>query len=183
MTEKILARSKQYNTNEFMKSMSLISVCFMIVAVLLYDTYYEDAVYIFFCIGLVLLLVAALITWWLHSFNLTVTDKRIYGNTAFGKQVDLPVDSISAISTSILKGITVATSSGRIVFKLIKNRDDIRKIINELIIDRQEKNKNTTMVNQKESNADEIKKYKDLLDSGIITQEDFEAKKKQLLNL
>jgi hypothetical protein len=33
------------------------------------------------------------------------------------------------------------------------------------------------------SNADEIKKYKDLLDAGAITQEEFEAKKKQLLGL
>jgi len=29
----------------------------------------------------------------------------------------------------------------------------------------------------------ELKKYKELLDSGVITQEDFDAKKKQLLNL
>lgn len=33
------------------------------------------------------------------------------------------------------------------------------------------------------SNADEIKKYKELLDMGIISQEEFEAKKKQLLGL
>ena len=33
------------------------------------------------------------------------------------------------------------------------------------------------------SSADEIKKYKDLLDSGAITQEEFDAKKKQLLDL
>ena len=33
------------------------------------------------------------------------------------------------------------------------------------------------------SNADELKKYKDLLDSGIITQEEFDQKKKQLLGL
>ena len=31
--------------------------------------------------------------------------------------------------------------------------------------------------------ADELKKYKELLDMGIITQEEFEAKKKQLLGL
>ena len=36
---------------------------------------------------------------------------------------------------------------------------------------------------QETSNADELKKYKDLLDSGVITQEEFEAKKKQLLGL
>jgi hypothetical protein len=33
------------------------------------------------------------------------------------------------------------------------------------------------------SSADELKKYKELLDSGVITQEEFDAKKKQLLEL
>lgn len=33
------------------------------------------------------------------------------------------------------------------------------------------------------SRADEIMKYKKLLDSGVITQEEFEVKKKQLLDL
>ncbi len=33
------------------------------------------------------------------------------------------------------------------------------------------------------SSADEIKKFKELLDSGVITQEEFDAKKKQLLGL
>ena len=33
------------------------------------------------------------------------------------------------------------------------------------------------------SSADELKKFKELLDMGIITQEEFDAKKKQLLGL
>ena len=33
------------------------------------------------------------------------------------------------------------------------------------------------------SPADEIKRYKELLDTGILTQEEFDAKKKQLLGL
>lgn len=36
---------------------------------------------------------------------------------------------------------------------------------------------------QQVSGADEIQKYKKLLDDGIITQEEFDAKKKQLLGL
>ncbi|MBR3802692.1 MAG: SHOCT domain-containing protein [Clostridia bacterium] len=36
---------------------------------------------------------------------------------------------------------------------------------------------------QQQNKADEIKQYKDLLDSGAITPEEFEAKKKQLLGL
>ncbi len=34
-----------------------------------------------------------------------------------------------------------------------------------------------------DSSADELKKYKDLLDSGVITQEEFDEKKKQLLGI
>ncbi len=37
--------------------------------------------------------------------------------------------------------------------------------------------------NSGQSVADELKKYKELLDSGTITQEEFDAKKKQLLGL
>jgi len=40
-----------------------------------------------------------------------------------------------------------------------------------------------TVVNQQVSSADEILKYKSLLDSGVITQDEFDAKKKQLLGL
>ena len=40
-----------------------------------------------------------------------------------------------------------------------------------------------TIVQQTTSGADELIKYKQLLDAGIITQEEFDAKKKQLLGL
>jgi len=41
----------------------------------------------------------------------------------------------------------------------------------------------TTTVQAALSLAEEIKKFKELLDMGIITQEEFDAKKKQLLGL
>lgn len=123
---------------------------------------------------------------WLRKEELIVTDKKVYGKVAFGKRVDLPIDSISAVSTSLLKGIAVGTSSGKISFKLINNRDEIHSLISKLIMERQkeEKTKTKTVTQQPNStNADEIKKYKELLDSGTITQEEFDAKKKQLLGL
>lgn len=49
-----------------------------------------------------------------------------------------------------------------------------------------EKNKNSlsnTTIQRPIASADEIIKYKELLDSGIITQEEFELKKKQLLGI
>lgn len=119
----------------------------------------------------------------MHSYELTVTNKRVFGRVAWGKRVDLPVDSISAIgTTSFLKRLTVSTSSGRISFLLVKNKDDIYNVVNELIIARQQK-KETVQSVEATGTADELKKYKELLDSGVITQEEFEAKKKQLLEL
>ena len=137
----------------------------------------------------VFLVIAIIVFLGMMSYSLTVTDKRIYGKTWFGKRVDLPVDSISAISSiGLFKGLSVATSSGKISFLLIKNAAEIYKEINNLIISRQsekEKNKPIEIVKETQnlSNADEIKKYKELLDMGIISQEEFDAKKKQLLGL
>ena len=46
------------------------------------------------------------------------------------------------------------------------------------------RSRRTAVVVQKSnSNADELKKYKELLDSGVISQEEFDTKKKQLLGL
>ena len=39
------------------------------------------------------------------------------------------------------------------------------------------------MVFNEPSPADELKKYKELLDTGAISQDEFETKKNQLLNL
>ncbi|MBE6686511.1 MAG: SHOCT domain-containing protein [Ruminococcaceae bacterium] len=136
----------------------------------------------------VLVLLGGLIYLWLRSYELTVTDKRIYGKVAWGKRVDLPVDSVSATSTiNLFKGVSIATSSGRISFRMMKNAGEIYHVINDLLIERQKKEKNlsTPVIKQEipQSNAEELKKFKELLDSGIITQEEFDAKKKQLLGL
>ena len=126
------------------------------------------------------------ITLWAVFFTeIVVTDKRVYGKTMFGKRVDLPLDSISSVGLSSLHGISVGTSSGRISFVLIMNNRDIHNSINDLLINRQKKNSEPTTPSVASStfNADELKKFKELLDMGVITQEEFDAKKKQLLGL
>ena len=71
--------------------------------------------------------------------ELVVSDKRVYGKAAFGKRVDLPLDSVSAIASAWPNGIAVATSSGKIAFLMIKNRDEIHKCISDLLIEHQSK--------------------------------------------
>ena len=120
----------------------------------------------------------------INKSEIVVTEDRVYGKAVFGRRVDLPMDSISAIGTTILKGISVSTSSGIIRFVAIKNVEQIRVAIIKLLNDRQDIKKNSNFIHQTiHSNADELKKYKELFDDGIISQEEFEVKKKQLLNL
>ncbi len=131
-----------------------------------------------------LTIIGTFICLWLNSYKMTVSDKRVSGEVLFGKKVDLPIDSVSAISKiSLLKGIGVSTSSGKISFLAIKNAKSIYEVINNLLVDRQkEKSQNAgTTIVQNSDEADKLKKHKDLLDSGVITQEEFDAKKKQLL--
>lgn len=123
---------------------------------------------------------------WLRSYELTVTNKRVLGRVLWVKRVDLPIDSVSAISTiNLLKAVSVSTSSGRISFLFLKNANEIYEVINDLIITRQKQNKqmNESKSADTKGSADELKKYKELLDSGVISQEEFDAKKKQLLGL
>lgn len=122
-----------------------------------------------------------------RSVSITVTDKRVYGTAAWGKRVDLPLDKISAVATSFGHGIAVATSSGSIRFKAITNNAEVHAAISKLLMERQEKapaaSEQKSTVAASQSNADELKKFKELLDSGVITQEEFDAKKKQLLGI
>ena len=120
-------------------------------------------------------------------YSITVTDKRVYGNGFFGKRVDLPFDSISAVITnSIFSGVYISTSSGAIKFIWLENYQDIHKVISGLLIKRQrptEKDNIKSDQNSNMSTADELKKFKELFDQGVITQEEFDAKKKQILGL
>ena len=143
---------------------------------------------ILFGLGVCALILSAIlfvIYLYCSKMQITVTDKRVYGKTAFGKRVDLPLDSVSAVGTSAFRGLAVATSAGKIKFIRMEKRDEVHREISKLLVGRQDTQarKEETIPAPTASNADELKKYKELLDSGIITQEEFDAKKKHLLGL
>ncbi len=116
--------------------------------------------------------------------QITVTTKRVYGIDTLSKRVDLPLDSITAVGTSIFSGLAVTTASGAIKFVMLRNRDELHEAISKLLVERQEKPLTTTIKQEiPQSDADELKKYKELLDNGVITQKEFDAKKKQILGI
>lgn len=119
-----------------------------------------------------------------ENSSITVTDKRVYGKSLFSNRIDIPIDTISAVGTTMFNGVIVSSSSGRIIFFNLDNNDEIHKTINNLLAERQANNKSSTITKGSgDSVADEIIKYKELLDAGAITQEEYDAKKKELLGL
>lgn len=142
----------------------------------------QSIAWIFWLVYVVIILL------WLYGLRteITVSNKRIYGRNGMGKKVDLPLDSISSVRTAWNKGITVTSFSGKVKFPFLRSQKEVYEAISGLLLERQ--NKPVAAAPQKEtvhtkSGADEIKKYKELLDLGIITQEEFEGKKKELLEL
>jgi hypothetical protein len=69
-------------------------------------------------------------------------------------------------------------------FALIGNYAEIGNVLSKMINDRQDNTIKTGIKTEvSNSNMDDLVKLKTLLDQGIITQEEFDAKKKQLLGL
>lgn len=116
--------------------------------------------------------------------ELQITENNVKGKTLFGKEVVLPLYMVSAYSTrKFLSVVCVATASGITKFSLIENYKEIGEVLEQQINQRQ-RNTETYSKKSTESNSmDDLLKLKSLLDSGIITQEEFDAKKKQLLGL
>ena len=132
----------------------------------------------FFILGIVFLIAAS----GLKNQSLIVTKHNIRGS--YGKfskrQYDLPIDSITGVS-SLPNGLIISTPSERITYTAIINYQEVVSVINEQLRDRQ--TAKSVTITEAKSEAEELKKFKDLLDAGIISQEEFDAKKKQLLGL
>jgi hypothetical protein len=102
-------------------------------------------------------------------------------NSAFE---DFPISNISSISYKsgmVLASIEVYASSNKATIKNVNKAD--AKEIADAIRARLGRPAATTTVQAAASDADELAKWAGLGDSGVISAEDFEAKKRQLLGL
>lgn len=116
-------------------------------------------------------------------------DKTVYLNQMSGIQVKLGSLFINGYIQIILlgsqeskRGILDATKDeNTVVFNQKDNElvSNIRKKIEELL----GAYRQPSVIHNQLSGADEIKKYKQLLDEGIITQEEFNKKKRDILNI
>lgn len=89
---------------------------------------------------------------------------------------------IERVSTVVNTGV-INGFAWKSIFSLIGISFVINLVKRSNLIVPAKPRKPAVVVQKSNSNADELKKYKELLDSGVISQEEFDAKKKQLLGL
>jgi len=126
-----------------------------------------------------------------NTWLITCTDKRILfidKGMIFGlKQVEIPIEKINSISYK--KGLLfgeIVIYHGAAQMSISQIDKKALKPLVDAINNEIEKLKTDTPVQQQQttaSAADELLKFKQLLDAEVITQEEFAAKKKELLGL
>lgn len=85
----------------------------------------------------------------------------------------------TVVNVLIILGIGAAAST--VVFLVLKNIDKIKSILKEK--QKSKRSEGSVAAEKGADTIDDLIKLNELLDKGIITQEDFDAKKKQILGL
>ena len=127
---------------------------------------------------------------------LIITNLRVlyyYGPNKDNWTLDqIPVDTIESIEFSRSYTSSYLSVYGKSsIFHLNSDRhilmEKARDLINQMIYDKSQNSESSESESSASDNmaqaAEALKSLKELLDSGIITQEEFDAKKKQLLGL
>lgn len=132
---------------------------------------------------------STLVTGLFLGTSVTQGEKTIYYKDAIGVQYKPSSITDGYIQVETAAGGVTSSSSqyggeNSIQFSG-KDRNEEAEIIVNFIKNKIEEIKNAPVggIVQQFSAAEELKKFKELLDSGIITQEEFDAKKKELLGI
>lgn len=118
--------------------------------------------------------------------EITVTNEAISGKLPHGKDVNIPLNQITAINRSSFNGISITSIGNVSNFHCIENQEEVMKAISFLLANPQQNTQpaqNGSAPAANGSEAEQLKRLKDLLDAGVLTQEEFDAKKKQVLGL
>lgn len=126
--------------------------------------------------------------------SLELTEEGILGRLKIwgvNSKLNIPLDNISSlyVKESIWdkmrsgKTLGIASSSGSVKFRCVQNADEFVETVNNLTEKRKNAAKAPSSASNQVSSADELKKFKELLDAGAISQEEYDSKKKQLLGL
>ena len=145
-----------------------------------FDCYYGYMI----MLGVVALIVGIIMKSNTEKCEITVSNEAISGKLPHGKTVHIPLNQITAINRSSFNGVSITSIGNVSNFHCIENREEVMKAISYLLANPQQSSMQPTQsASANGSEAEQLKRLKDLLDSGVLTQEEFDAKKKQILGL
>ncbi len=111
--------------------------------------------------------------------EITVNEKVVVCKKPNNSYVRVPIRDIQNVELSKLSGIKIQGIGIKYSAYFIANGAGIKREINKLLEEKNTEKQQLTSV----SNTDELMKYKELFDNGVITQEEFDKKKKELLRI
>lgn len=112
--------------------------------------------------------------------ELSIVDGAVIGKKSNGKTVQFLLKDIKSVEMTKTQGLKITGAGIRYNIHLIQNAEEMKNVIMDMLAKAQHVQPTVAVVG---SSTSDIKEYKELLDAGIITQEEFDAKKKQLLGL
>ena len=137
-------------------------------------------------IGIVAAIVGFILKISTEKCEITVSNSRVFGKVPHSKEVDIPLNQITGIHTCSFKGVSVTSIGDVSNFHCIENCKEVIKAISYLLANPQSRvDAHATMAQDESSFANEaekLKRFKELFDEGIISQEEFDRKKAQILN-
>lgn len=112
--------------------------------------------------------------------ELTIQDNSVIGKKSNGKTIQFLLKDIKSVEITKTHGLKITGTGIKYSIHSISNNEEMKSAIMNMLTKLPIEQPTMTVLT---STAGTIKEYKDLLDAGIITQEEFDAKKKQLLGL
>lgn len=131
-------------------------------------------------VGLLLSLIVFLFYHNTKTDSIEITDSHIRGREK-SKEIELDIASVDDVKPLGKYGLKILTKEGSHSFRWIQNRDAIEAWIKNAVTPSTEIQ--TTQELPQSTDFQQLKELKELLDAGIITEEEFNQKKKQLLGI
>lgn len=138
--------------------------------------------------GIIAVILLADTLWYVGETKKTMIVETIRITCRKGRKTkkEFLVKDIKTVESIAIKGLLLRGDGFKYRTRFLENRDELKTRIVELLsasLAERETAAPEMTGDTALGAADELRKYKELLDTGVITQEEFDAKKKQLLGL
>lgn len=133
----------------------------------------------------IILIVAVFIAYRLtdKKMSLSIKNDMIICQNAVGKTKQLLLNDVKSVESAPFSGLKIKSTGVNYTICYLENANEIRDYLVKRMSNIATAERPKEKYDDISSEIEGLEKYKNLLDQGIITQEEFDAKKKQLLGL